>query len=228
MASWLLLYFFRHEGLQVLGICPLRQRSTEFAVGLTFIFLLKSMFIIIDSMVYAIDWKLNPAIDYMHTSRSFLYHLRSALTEDLVFRGALFYLLLQKLGMHTAILISAVVFGMYHWVSYGVIGDGIVVLIYVLVTTGLTGYIWAFTYVKTGSVLMSFGFHAGWNFFNTLFYDSEPYGNLLFLDSTRRSLSGTYGTLYAIFIGIAPAIFTLIFVKWWVKFKSISEEESPM
>lgn len=220
--SWLLLHYFEKENLGVLGFRPVKNGLQQFIIGLSFIIFLKLLFILIETQVNGISWSLNQSFDYRSLFGSFWYHLKSALTEDLIFRAALLYLLIKRLGMYRAIFLSAVAFGVYHWFSYGLLGSRIIVLLYVLLTTGFTGYVWGYTYAKTKSILMPLGFHLGWNFINTLFYDTQPYGQLLFQETGNMALLEPYQTYFSLFIGFAPSIITLIFVKSVLKIPSIN------
>ena len=67
----------------------------------------------------------------------------------------------SKIGAKKAILISAIVFGVYHIFSYGMTGDKIIPILYVTLITGFTGYVWAYTFYKTKSVMLALGFHLG-------------------------------------------------------------------
>jgi membrane protease YdiL (CAAX protease family) len=60
---------------------------------------------------------------------SFIYHLKSALSEDLVFRGILLYILIKKIGIQKGGVLSAITFGIYHWFSYKMINGPIIPLI---------------------------------------------------------------------------------------------------
>jgi hypothetical protein len=91
------------------------------------------------------------------------------LTEELIFRGALLYILLQKIGSPKSIWISAIAFGVYHWFSYGVLGN-LQAMILVFIRTGLMGYAWAWAFAKTRSILLPFGLHLGWNVTYKLFF----------------------------------------------------------
>src|SRR6185436_17430227 len=62
--------------------------------------------------------------------------LKSVLFEELLFRGALLYIAIQRLGRKVACIISAVAFGIYHWFSYGVFGDPMQ-MIYIFIITGI-------------------------------------------------------------------------------------------
>ncbi len=211
--SWLLLHYIESENLFVLGFYPIRKGISQLIIGVGFIFLLKVLFIYLDTQVNSIAWRVNSSINYYSVVQSFWYHLKSAITEDLIFRGALLYILIKRIGMQKAIFVSAVAFGVYHLISYGIIGSGIILLLYVLITTGFTGYVWAYTYAKTKSIMMPLGFHLGWNFITTFFYASQPYGNLIFQETAKIELLEPYNTYYSIFIGLTPSLLTFIFVK---------------
>ncbi|WP_417364548.1 CPBP family intramembrane glutamic endopeptidase [Galbibacter sp.] len=218
ITSWLLLYYIERENLRVLGFCPVNNRIFQFAIGVGFIFVLKLLFILIDTQMLSISWTKSPTFNLNSFFLSGWYHLKAALTEDLIFRGALLYILIKKIGLQKGLLISAFAFGIYHWFSYGIINsDKIILLIYVLATTGFTGYVWGYTFAKTKSIMMPLGFHFGWNFIITLFYDAQPYEHLIVKETAKIELSAPYNTYYSLFIGLTPALVTLIFVKNIIK-----------
>ena len=219
--SWLLIYYIQKENLLVLGFTPLKKSLAQFAVGLFFIIILKLGFIYIDTHIKSVVWANNASFTYGTLFQSFWYHLKSALTEDLIFRGALLYVLLKRMKVQWALLISATAFGVYHWFSFGMLGSGIVPLIYVFITTGFTGYAWGYTFHTTKSVMMPLGFHLGWNFIITCFYKSQPYGELIFKEVSKKELSEWNNLYYALFIGIMPSLLTLIFVRLLSKKKFI-------
>lgn len=211
--SWSLLFFIEKENLSVLGFTPLRKRGLQFIIGLGFISILRSIFIFVDTQVLSISWEMEQVVRYDVIFNSLWYHFISALTEDLVFRGVLLYILIKRIGLQKGILISAIAFGTYHWFSYGLIGSSAILLIYVLLTTGFVGYVWAYTFAKTKSILMPLGFHFGWNFITTLFYDRQPYGNLVYNAATKVELSEPSSTVYSLLIGLLPPLLTFIFVR---------------
>lgn len=219
MVSWLLLHFIEKKNIDVLGVVPNANRLRQFLIGLIVITVITLLNIYTETLILKVDWKIN-TINYHETINAFWYHLKSALTEDLVFRGAILYILIKRLGAKWAICISAIVFGVYHWFSYGIIGDRIILLAYVFLITGCTGYVWAFTFSKTKSIMMGLGFHLGVNFINACFFESQPYGELIFQEMSRIDIKDWDWLYFNLFKGLFPAIATLIFIKQYLKFKS--------
>lgn len=216
--SWVLLYLTEKKGLSILGVKL--KSSPHFPIGFAFIILTGLALIGVESMIKSIEWKLNAPIDWKTILLASRYHIISALTEDLLFRGAILYILIQKIGFQKAIAISAIAFGIYHWFSYGMFGAGIIPMIYVFIITGFTGYVWAYTYGKTESILMPLGFHFGWNLMQACFYETTPYGELIFQEISSIPLSEWNNLFFSIFKGLFPPIMTLIFVKTLLKYRN--------
>ncbi|WP_347174180.1 CPBP family intramembrane glutamic endopeptidase [Polaribacter uvawellassae] len=218
VVSWLLLHFIEKKNIAVLGIIPNRKRTTQFFIGFVFTILLCLLTIYIETLVLSVKWQLNSVIHYQTILNALVYHLRSALTEDLVFRGAILYILIRKVGIQKAILISALCFGIYHVFSYGMLGGRIISILYVILITGFTGYVWAYTFAKTNSILMPLGFHLGWNLLLAFFMQSQPYGELLFTETSRIQLSEWNGLYFSLFKGLFPSFITFIFVKQYLRY----------
>lgn len=212
MISWGLLYFSEGKDIKVLGFEPLGRRLIELLVGFMVGTFLIVLIIVSDSMILHVKWEGQNPIEGWKLIQSLYYHIRSALTEDLIFRGALMYILMNRIGSRRAILISAVGFGIYHLFSYSMIGGPIVPIIYVLLITALMGGAYAFTYVKTGSILMSLGMHASWNFIHSLFYNDSPYGQILLKEADKIVLTDYIGLFYPIATGIIPPILIILIV----------------
>ena len=217
--SWLLLHNSMGEKLKVLGFYPIKKSLIQFVIGFFVIALISLISIYIETLVLKTKWQLN-TINFSTLASSFWYHLKSALTEDLVFRGALLYVLIHKIGSNKAILLSAIVFGIYHWFSYGIINERLIVLIYVFLITGFTGYVWAYSFFKTKSMMLGLGFHLGVNFINSCFFESQPYGQLLFEEITKLSLRDWNWLWFNLFKGLFPSIMTLLFVIQYLKQQS--------
>jgi membrane protease YdiL (CAAX protease family) len=95
--------------------------------------------------------------------------------EELIFRGAVLYILLQRMGLK-AIWISAAAFGIYHWFSFGELGQP-APMIFVFVITFPAGLIFAYAFAKTNSLYLPFALQFRYNFVNmTIFSNSNSMG----------------------------------------------------
>lgn len=203
--SWGLLYLIEKEHIDVLGIVPTVNRVSQFFIGLVTVSIIVLINIYVETQTQQVVWKQN-VVNYASLWNAFVYHLKSALTEDLFFRGAILYLLIKRIGASKAILVSATIFGIYHWFSYGILHERPMLLAYVFLVTGFTGYVWAYTFHKTKSILLALGFHLGYNFIMSCFYESQPYGEIVFLAVSKIELSGWNEFFYSMFRGLFPPL----------------------
>ena len=218
--SWLLLHFFEKKNIDVLGVIPNKQRIIQFTFGFLFVVIVCLLSVSIETLVLNVEWKLNDSISLKSIFNSFVYHVRSALTEDLVFRGAILYILISRLGAKWGILISSLCFGVYHVFSYGMTGEGIIPILYVILVTGFVGYVWAYTFNNTKSIMMGLGFHIAYNFTMSMFYESPPVGELLFQEISKTSLSDWDWLFYNLLKGLLPSVLTLVFINQYLKYTS--------
>ena len=218
--SWMLLHFIEKKNIEVLGVIPTKKRISQFVIGFFVIISFNLIAILIESFALNVTWKQNEIIHYNLLFDAFVYHIRSALTEDLVFRGAILYILIQRIGAKKGIFISALVFGVYHIFSYGMTNSSIIAMLYVTLMTGFTGYVWAYTFYKTKSIMLGLGFHLGYNYIMSMFYENQPYGQLIFQEVSKIHLADWNWLLYHIPKGLFPSILTLIFVKQYLKYQA--------
>lgn len=223
--SWALLRFVEKKNIDVLGVIPYPKRLTQFILGFIFIVLVTLVNIGIETFVLKVKWELQSTFNYKLFFDAVVYHLKSALTEDLVFRGALLYILIHKLGAKWAILISALFFGVYHVFSYGMIGDRWIAVVYVILVTGFTGYVWAYTFYKTKSIMMGLGFHLGVNLINACFFESQPYGEIFFQKVSSIDINDWNWLFFNLFKGLLPSLATLVCLKLLLKSKLYSKIE---
>lgn len=183
--SWALLYFVEKESLLALGMLPALKRLKQLGIGFAITALLCLGVQLLESSWRSSRWTFNDSLEGTNFFQMLGWDLRSVITEELVFRGAILYILIKKLGTSRGILISAIAFGIYHWFSYEVLGS-IVPMVVVFLGTGLMGYAWALAFARTESIAMPIGLHLGWNFtFNTIF-SNGPFGTgLLILESEK-------------------------------------------
>jgi len=171
LLSYFLLRYTKND-FSVLGLTPSLQRIYYFLMGL--IVAVAFMFALKFAIAYAVQ---NPYLvnkDYQLNSffSALWYVVKGVVLEELVFRGAIFYLLIQKIGFKRAIWISAFAFGMYHWFSYGIIGQPIQMLI-VLAMTGSVGYVLGFAYHRSKTLYLPIALHLGYNVANMIVFSAE-------------------------------------------------------
>jgi len=217
--SGLLLHFFEKKNLEVLGVLPNKKRLKQFLFGLGLIISINLIAAGIGSLLKSIDWQYTGS-DFQTFLKAAYYHLRSALTEDLIFRGALLYILIQRLGAKWALIIAAICFGVYHVFSYDMNKSTIVPIIYVVMVTGFTGYVWAYIFYKTKSIALGLGLHFGYNLFMSCIYPSAPFGELLFRITDQLELSEWQQFYYALFTGFFPTVLTFVLIKVYFQYRN--------
>ena len=121
--SWLLLYITQKQNILVLGMVPTGRRLLLMGTGLLITATLCVLVQYLEAYLSDYDWLLNDQMSSTQLLQMIRWDLQSVLTEELIFRGALLYLLIQKIGTRKSILLSAIAFGVYHWFSYGVLGN---------------------------------------------------------------------------------------------------------
>ena len=175
------------------------------------------VFISLETVIKQLQWNVKESINLHTLLDSFIYHIRSALTEELIFRGALLFILIRRFGYTLSLWSMALIFGVYHVFSYNMIGSPIVPLLYIVLSTGLMGYVLGYAYFKSGSILLPLGIHTAWNFVNSLFYQHTPYANLIFESPNFHHASELDQTIYALLLGfVAPLAILLLIrsIKW--------------
>ena len=88
------------------------------------------------------------------------FQIRTVLTEELLFRGVLLYILIKKIKQTKAIIISAVLFAALHMINAGVWGNFTEIIILFIFTFSM-GLLLAYSYARTFSLLIPFAIHWG-------------------------------------------------------------------
>ncbi|MEP2774201.1 MAG: type II CAAX endopeptidase family protein [Fulvivirga sp.] len=207
--SWGLVYFIEKKNLLVLGFLPIGKKIIQFLIG----FIITAVLCVIvqywESILSSSILSINKDTSLRQITSMLWWDFRSVITEELIFRGAILYILIKKLNGIWAVIISAIAFGIYHWFSFGVFGD-IVPMIFVFIGTGLSGYAWALAFYKTNSILMPIGLHLGWNFTHNTIFSQGPLGDGLIV-----SVGGTNITDWFSLVGLLliPTL-TLVVIKY--------------
>lgn len=208
--SWLLLRVVAREPLAALGIVPTKQRMIELVAGLFFMALIGVINFTWQAHFKEISYQVNPDFDLQQLLGGSFWVLSSVLYEELLFRGALLYLLIRYIGVVKACLLSSIVFGVYHWFSYEVFGSRLVLMIYVFLVTGAGGWMFAFAYAKTRSLYAPIGLHLGWNFVAAVVFSSGPIGEQWLIQQGEGFYKSEWVTLlfFTLQAVIAPGLVT--------------------
>ncbi len=213
--SWLLLRF-EGRGLDAIGFNEPRRRATEFAVGFVAFGVVAAIQQWGLSLAAGDPFVLNASVDAPTMLNGLRFTVNSVLFEDLLFRGYLLYRAVQWLGPNRAVWIDAVAFGVYHWFSYGVIGNPIA-MAYVLFLTGMVGYLWARAFVATGSVAAPIGLHLGWNAIAYLVFSSGPLGAALLVPASGAQKIEANGLVASVGLSVALPLAATMLGLWYLR-----------
>lgn len=171
---------------------------------------------LLDDHIHDKNYVVNLSFNFKLLLSGAFFDFKSVVTEELVFRGTLLYILLKKIKARYALLISGITFGIYHWFSFGILGQ-IVPMLVILITIGLTGYAWAWAFKKSGSILVPIGLHLGWNFcFNTIF-SQGPLGEILFISANNNDPEHAQSFVSFLLQMTLLPIFSLVHVKYFLR-----------
>lgn len=208
--SWLLLRRVAREPIAVLGIAPSRRRLIELLVGGLFMSGVGVINFVWQAHFKKIGYRLNPDYGVGQMLAGSLWVLRAVVLEELVFRGALLYMLIKAIGAVRACLLSSLAFGVYHWFSYEVFGSRLVLMVYVLLVTGSGGWMFSYAFARTRSLYASTGLHLGWNLVAAVVFSSGPIGSQLLLQQGEAVEWNEWVTLlfFALQAIVAPGVVT--------------------
>ncbi|MEO7394028.1 MAG: CPBP family intramembrane glutamic endopeptidase [Chitinophagaceae bacterium] len=126
------------------------------------------------------QYTINPKLTISLIFSEIWDNIRGVLTEELICRGAILYILIKKLGSRWAIIISSIIFGFLHWLNNGVFGN-VTQMSIVFAFTFVMGLLLAYAYAKTFSILIPFSIHLGWNLTQNFIFPDKPEGNSFFV-----------------------------------------------
>lgn len=126
------------------------------------------------------QYTINPKLTTSVIFSELWNNIRGVLTEELLCRGVVLYILIKKLGSKWAIIISSILFGLLHWLNNGVFGNVIQMCVVFAFTFGM-GLLFAYSYAKTFSILIPFSIHLGWNLTQNFIFPDKPEGNHVFI-----------------------------------------------
>jgi membrane protease YdiL (CAAX protease family) len=230
--SWILLWLVQNQNILALGFAPVGVRFLQMVLGFFFSSMVCASSQLAEAAMLHAHWQLNPKIDFAHIYDYFWWNFNSIMFEELLFRGALLFIAIKRLGYVKGIFLSAIAFGIYHWFSYGVFGNPVPMIVVFLITA-LMGWVWAYAFAKTKSMALPIGFHLGWNFtFNAIFskgFISYPVF-MLIKAADNTGLEGFASLTNFLLQNLLPPVLTFIFIKFCFKEKSkvpVDEETKP-
>lgn len=210
--NWLLLWLFNKKHPTVLGILPTAKRSRQFVLGFFLTALFSAFVIYLQTVFSGSQWKLNENFTFLEGLNSLWWHIKSVAFEELIFRGALLYLALRKLGEWKACLLSAFCFGIYHWFSMGAVGNA-QQMIFIFINTFSWGMMFAYALSRTGALYLPIGLHLGWNLTNTSVFSQGALGNQLLIPFDGSPIGG----LPSLFIWILPIVGAPVVIYFYLR-----------
>lgn len=205
--SWIIIWIVEKRNLGVLGFRPTKKRLLDF--GLFFITTAICAFSGFFMRIYFGErWEMNPHFTPELLIDGIWYNIKSVLFEELIFRGVIFYILIKRLGVINAIIISSAAFGIYHWFSFGILGNPVQMII-VFIITALAGVLFAYGYAKTFSLYIPCAIHLAWNFTRNFIFSDGNIGNgVLVKAEAHHTSTVSYFVFY--FVSYSPMIVMLI------------------
>jgi len=210
LLSWMLLKLVEKKSLEAMGWKPNRQRIIQFTLGLlipiAYVILLQWSLAFLTKNPY----RVNPNYTVTDFFEAAAYVFRSVAYENLIFTGALLYILARRVGPQWAILISGVAFGIYHWFSWELWGQpGQMVIVFLM--TGIAGYIWALAFIRTRSIYLPFALHYGIDFASmVLFSQDKSIGRQLLIHTFDKDPVAPGGVIALVMITIYYTGFPLV------------------
>lgn len=217
--SWVLVFLLERKNILSLWLKPLDQRFKELVVGILFAAVLSGLTQLILGLISGTSWTFADGFTASKLSASLWYDFRSVLFEELLFRGVPLYLLLKYLNTKTGLLLSAVAFGIYHWFTLGVLGNPLAMAL-VFITTAWMGYVLAVAYSHTGSIILPFALHFGWNTVNHNVFSGGPNGLVLLQPDHVSEMTGWYAFFSFVVYLLVPLMMLL-----WIRSGLIKRAE---
>jgi membrane protease YdiL (CAAX protease family) len=178
--SWLLIWLFEKGNLSVLGLRPTASKLKISAILFIVTAICCSTAFFMRMYFTKEQFSVNPQLNTSLAGNGIWVNFKSVLFEELLCRGVGLYILIKWLGAKWAILISAVIFGILHWLNAGVWGNGEQMAI-VFAYTFTFGLLLAYAYARSLSLYLPFAIHFGWNLTQNFIFPENLNGNTFFV-----------------------------------------------
>lgn len=177
IVSW---KFIFKKSLTKMGLSPLKGHGLDFVTGLLFgIISMSAVFslILLTGNAEVKSWA------PVFSKDTFIYLILFILVgfaEEIYGRGFIMSVLKQTKKLPLIIIISSIIFSLLHSSNSGI---GIIPYINLF----LVGFLFAYIYIKSGSIWMSIGYHITWNYFQ---------GNVYGFKVSGMNTRGIISTIY--------------------------------
>jgi len=179
LVSWLVIWLFEKGNLSVLGLTPTKERLKYFTILFIVSAILSATAFLLRMYIAKEEYVISQSLTAKSVLLETWYQFRTVLTEELLCRGVLLYMLIKKIGQTKAVIISSVIFAVLHWINAGVWGN-LTQMIIVFSFTFMMGLLLAYAYARTFSLLLPFAIHYGWNLTQNYIFPDTATGNHIF------------------------------------------------
>jgi hypothetical protein len=213
--SWFFIWLFNKESISVLGLTLTKQRLKYALIFFVVSALCAASSFLLKMIIAKEAYALSELITMKLVLIEIWNQFRSVLTEELICRGALLYILIKKIGQTKAILISSILFAALHWFNAGVWGN-LMQMIIVFSFTFTMGLLLAYAFARTVSLWIPFAIHFGWNLTQNYIFPESAAGNHIFvLAAPAPVVTVSYFAFFTmlLFPKIAVLVFDYLIVK---------------
>ncbi len=198
--SWLIIWLFEKGNLSILGLAPTKERLLYFSILFIISGVCSAGTYILKIYIAEEEYMLSNSLNIQSVLLEIWYQFRTVLTEELICRGVLLYILIKKIGNTKAIVFTSVFFAVLHWLNSGVWGN-IMQMIIVFLFTFAMGLLLAYSYSKTFSLLIPFAIHFGWNLIqNYIFPDTNTGNHIFVLAATPPEVTISYISFFTMLL----------------------------
>jgi CAAX protease family protein len=146
--------------LRILGLVPTRDRIRELVIGFAAGVLLFVILALVRGAFAGVTWTFGGLQAMLPVLAGLLVALLLLLPEELLFRGYAFQRLIQAAGVWPGIVISALLFGLYHLAGSGMWGIG---AFFRAAMPALGGVVFGWLAVRSRGLALPIGLHLGGN-----------------------------------------------------------------
>ncbi|HEX8346490.1 MAG TPA: type II CAAX endopeptidase family protein [Actinoplanes sp.] len=161
--TWICLRLER-RGFRDIGLAPTRRRIAEAGAGFAVGAVVFSALAVVQATTAGRSWTLNPDRVLTTVLAGVVGVLVMVVLEEVLFRGYAFRQLRSIGGSRLALVVSSAVFGLWHLVGRPYWGMG---AFFVVALPALCGLVFGYALLRSGSLLLPIGLHAGANWAST-------------------------------------------------------------